>query len=240
MSALIRAKDWSKTSLGSPDSWPPSLSLIVSVTLASGFPMAVRWGPEFVMIYNDGYRPILGDKHPWALGLPFDEVWPEVQRFNRGSGLCMNPILSGKRSAFFAEDLLLRISFHHQPKAQHPKSSAINKLVGRLPHLSERKRTSRGDRERVAMTRTGLHTVAVALMMVSTSRWRMRAASGVGADIGGNHCRISAHGFGYAIGDDPAGIENRDPFRQRHYKSHMMFDEQNRYSRALNVAHNAG
>ena len=41
--------------------------------------MAVRWGPDFVMIYNDGYRPILGDKHPWALGLPFREVWPEVQ-----------------------------------------------------------------------------------------------------------------------------------------------------------------
>ena len=31
------------------------------------------------MIYNDGYRSILGDRHPRALGLPFDEVWPEVQ-----------------------------------------------------------------------------------------------------------------------------------------------------------------
>jgi hypothetical protein len=28
-----------------------------------------------------------------------------------------------------------RTSFHHQPEAQHPKSSAIHKLVGRLPHL---------------------------------------------------------------------------------------------------------
>jgi hypothetical protein len=26
-------------------------------------------------------------------------------------------------------------SFHHQPEAQHPKSSAIHKLHGRLPHL---------------------------------------------------------------------------------------------------------
>jgi hypothetical protein len=26
-------------------------------------------------------------------------------------------------------------SFHHQPEAQHLKSSAIHKLVGRLPHL---------------------------------------------------------------------------------------------------------
>src|ERR1700685_420509 len=109
MSALIRAKDWSKTALGPADSWPPSLTLGVNVMLASGFPMAVRWGPEFVMIYNDGYRPILGDKHPWALGLPFREVWPEVQTQLRP---LHEAILAGKHSAFFAEDLLLKIQRH--------------------------------------------------------------------------------------------------------------------------------
>src|SRR6516225_2584641 len=30
---------------------------------------------------------------------------------------------------------LLRTSFHHQPEAQHPKSSAIHNNAGRLPHL---------------------------------------------------------------------------------------------------------
>ena len=109
MSAHIRAKDWSKTSLGHPDSWPSSLTLVVNLMLASGFPMAVRWGPDFVMIYNDGYRPILGDKHPRALGLPFRQVWSEVQAelapLHEG-------ILSGERSAFFQEDLLLKIQRH--------------------------------------------------------------------------------------------------------------------------------
>ena len=106
MSALIRAKDWSKTLLGPAESWPPSLTLVVNVMLASGFPMAVRWGPDFVMIYNDGYGPILGDKHPWALGLPFREVWPEVQP---QLAPLHEALLAGKRGAFFAEDLLLRI-----------------------------------------------------------------------------------------------------------------------------------
>ena len=109
MSELIRAKDWSKTILGPTEKWPPSLSLLVNVMLASGFPMAVRWGPEFVMIYNDGYAPILGDKHPWGLGLPFAEVWPEVQATLRP---LHEAILSGRRGAFFAEDLLLRIQRH--------------------------------------------------------------------------------------------------------------------------------
>jgi two-component sensor histidine kinase/PAS domain-containing protein len=78
MAALIAGKDWSTTALGDPGSWSPSLKLIVQIMTASGFPMAVRWGPEFILIYNDGYRPILADKHPWALGLPFRVVWPEV------------------------------------------------------------------------------------------------------------------------------------------------------------------
>jgi two-component sensor histidine kinase/PAS domain-containing protein len=109
MSALIRTKDWSKTVLGSADSWPPSLKLVVNTMLASDFPMAVRWGPDFVMIYNDGYCPILGEKHPRALGLPFRDVWPEVQM---QLGPLHEAILAGKRGAFFAEDLLLRIQRH--------------------------------------------------------------------------------------------------------------------------------
>jgi PAS domain S-box-containing protein len=109
MSALIRAKDWSKTTLDDADRWPPSLTLVVNLLLASGFPMAVRWGPDFIMIYNDGYRPILGDKHPRALGLPFREVWPEVQT---QLAPLHESILSGERSAFFEEDFLLRIQRH--------------------------------------------------------------------------------------------------------------------------------
>src|ERR1700722_830059 len=106
MAQRVFAKDWSKTSLGAVDTWPPSLALIVKVMLASGFPMCVRWGPEFVMIYNDGYRSILGDKHPAVFGLPFHEAWPEVQPQLRP---LHEAILNGTRGAFFAEDLLIKV-----------------------------------------------------------------------------------------------------------------------------------
>ena len=37
------------------------------------------WGPKLVKLYNDAYRPVLGDtKHPNALGKPGQEVWPEI------------------------------------------------------------------------------------------------------------------------------------------------------------------
>jgi PAS domain S-box-containing protein len=113
MAAMVRLKDWSKTILGAPDSWPPSLTLIVNVMLASGFPMCVRWGPEFVMIYNDGYRSILGEKHPAAFGLPFHEAWPEVQSQLRP---IHEAILTGTSGAFFAEDLLIKIHRHGVPE----------------------------------------------------------------------------------------------------------------------------
>ncbi len=58
------------------------------------------------MIYNDGYRSILGDKHPAAFGLPFDDVWPEVQPQLRP---LHEAILNGTSGAFFAEDLLIKV-----------------------------------------------------------------------------------------------------------------------------------
>ena len=39
--------------------------------------MFVAWGPELAMLYNDGYAPALGAKHPWALGRPFRDVWSD-------------------------------------------------------------------------------------------------------------------------------------------------------------------
>ena len=109
MAALVRAHDWSKTPLGPAETWPPSLRLIVDMMNASGFPMAVRWGPEFVLIYNDGYRPILGDKHPRVLGLPFAKAWPEVQP---RLGPLHRDILAGKNPGLFSEDLPLTIQRH--------------------------------------------------------------------------------------------------------------------------------
>jgi hypothetical protein len=50
--------------------------------LASGYPMAVCWGPDYIFFYNDSYRPILGStKHPTALGRPTVETFPEVWDF---------------------------------------------------------------------------------------------------------------------------------------------------------------
>lgn len=80
MGALMRAKDWTQTSMGAPNTWPQSLQTILAVILHSKFPMFVWWGPELICFYNDAYRPSLGKdgKHPGILGIPAQLAWPEI------------------------------------------------------------------------------------------------------------------------------------------------------------------
>jgi PAS domain S-box-containing protein len=78
MGSLIRQKDWTQSPLGSTENWPHSLRSAVSICLGSAFPIAIYWGPELALLYNDAWRPIPGAKHPWALGQAAAEVWPEI------------------------------------------------------------------------------------------------------------------------------------------------------------------
>ncbi|QZN84642.1 SpoIIE family protein phosphatase [Cellulomonas sp. C5510] len=76
---LARDVDWEATPLGPPGTWPTSLRVAVEMCFATRFPVLVAWGPQLTMIYNDGYREMLGsDKHPSAMGSPVAEVWKEI------------------------------------------------------------------------------------------------------------------------------------------------------------------
>jgi signal transduction histidine kinase len=75
MGKCVRSMDWSGTPLGPIESWPQSLRTTVSLCLASNFPISLAWGPQHVQIYNDGYWPICGGKHPYSMGQDFSECW---------------------------------------------------------------------------------------------------------------------------------------------------------------------
>jgi PAS domain S-box-containing protein len=78
MGALMRSTDWSKTKLGPVEQWSTSLRTMIGVVLGSRFPMLLWWGPDLLHLYNDGYRPMLTDKHPASLGAPGAQVWAEI------------------------------------------------------------------------------------------------------------------------------------------------------------------
>jgi signal transduction histidine kinase len=78
MGVLMRAHDWSATALGPRESWPQSLRTSISICLDCRFPILIWWGPDLVTLYNDDYAPMLGAKHPGALGRKGHEVWSEL------------------------------------------------------------------------------------------------------------------------------------------------------------------
>jgi PAS domain-containing protein len=137
MPRLVLAKDWSTTPLGPAERWSPALRLATETVLASGFPMAVRWGPQLVSIYNDAYAAVLGPKHPAALGAPIDQVWPEIAAELTPLDLA---ILRGERPAFFEKSHVWRVERHGKREdvrflasySPIPDASAPNGIGGLL------------------------------------------------------------------------------------------------------------
>ncbi|HTX36873.1 MAG TPA: ATP-binding protein [Bryobacteraceae bacterium] len=106
MSELVRSLDWSTTPLGASENWSPALRTTVRILLANRFPQLLWWGPEYISIYNDAYRPILGRKHPWALGKPVRDCWSEI--WDILQPLIDTPFQGGP--ATWSEDIELQIN----------------------------------------------------------------------------------------------------------------------------------
>jgi len=78
MGRRIRQADWSKTSVGARAAWPAALRVALEVALLSRIPCYIAWGSAHALFYNDAFAPMLGSKHPQALGMSVPEVWPDA------------------------------------------------------------------------------------------------------------------------------------------------------------------
>ncbi|WP_439595178.1 sensor histidine kinase [Falsiroseomonas sp.] len=70
--------DWTQTPLGARQDWPPALSIVYRLMMHSRQPMFIAWGEDLTFLYNEAYAPILGARHPGAMGRPFREVWADI------------------------------------------------------------------------------------------------------------------------------------------------------------------
>ncbi|HSF10106.1 MAG TPA: ATP-binding protein, partial [Nitrospirales bacterium] len=78
MAETIRNKNWLETPLGDMAGWPSQLKTSVQIVLDSKYPMFVWWGNHLINIYNDAYIPILGNRHPQALGACASDIWSDI------------------------------------------------------------------------------------------------------------------------------------------------------------------
>ncbi len=141
MGRVVAAKDWSKTPLGPIESWPQSLRTTVSLCLSSNFPISIAWGPERTQIYNDGYWPICGAKHPYSMGQDFKEcwfsAWPVIgeafeSATNGKSAFLTNQRLFIDRNGYLEETFF---SFSFSPI--HDESGAIGGLFHPVVELTQ-------------------------------------------------------------------------------------------------------
>jgi GAF domain-containing protein/anti-sigma regulatory factor (Ser/Thr protein kinase) len=75
---LLRHLDWSGTPLGPRHDWGPRLVAVLDLMMACPLAMALTYGDDFVLLYNDAYAELLGAKHPASFGQPASEVFGEV------------------------------------------------------------------------------------------------------------------------------------------------------------------
>ncbi|NIX76372.1 sensor histidine kinase [Microvirga terricola] len=148
------------------------------------------------MLYNDGYAPLLGQRHPAALGRPFGEVWPDLVE-------TMGPALDRA----YAGDAVSadEITFVMQPgddlEGVHFAFSCTPIIVG--------------DEEVAGLICLGAKTRAQ-MLAEKHMRFRLelderlrhladpREVMAVAAEMLGRHLRASRANYGY-ISDTPAG-----------------------------------
>ena len=80
---MIREKDWTQTPLGPVAGWSLEMRATVANVVNSPVAKVLIWGPQHILIYNDAYVPILGSRHPDAMGGAVETVLPEVWDWNR-------------------------------------------------------------------------------------------------------------------------------------------------------------
>ncbi len=163
MGALMRSTSFAKTLLGPAESWCPALRMMVKFLLANRFPQLLWWGPDFCSLYNDAYIPVLGGKHPWALGQPCREVWHEIWHILEP--LIDTPFRGGP--ATWMEDLPLEVNRRGFMEETHftiayspvPDDTAPSGIGGVLATVHEITEKVIGERRVIALRDLGARSV---------------------------------------------------------------------------------
>jgi signal transduction histidine kinase/DNA-binding response OmpR family regulator len=145
MAERIRGFDWSRTPLGPPGNWSIALRTTVGLMLANRFPMLLWWGPDYICLYNDAYIPILGLKHPKALGLPVRECWSEIWNilrplidtpFNGGPSTWIEDFELHIQRSGFTEETHFTVAYSPVPDATTP--NGIGGVLATVHEISQK------------------------------------------------------------------------------------------------------
>src|SRR5690349_13166568 len=150
--ALMRSIDWASTPLGPVQGWSPALRSTVALLLHNQSGLLLWWGPRYVQLYNDAYRPVLGDKHPRAMGQPVSDCWSEIwpiigpmidQPFHGGPASTSDDLLLFINRRAFQEETHFRVAYSPVPDP----AAGPTKVGGVLATVTETTEQVYGERQ---------------------------------------------------------------------------------------------
>jgi signal transduction histidine kinase len=136
--------DWAAHPPGRPQDWPAEMRTTVATTLSSRFPVILWLTPQDLFtMYNEAYIPILGNRHPSALGKRGEEVWWDI--WDSIGPLIASVVATGK--AVWVDDLLLPVitagrrgeryfTFSYSPMLGD--SGVVNGVIATVAETTER------------------------------------------------------------------------------------------------------
>ncbi|CAN8100386.1 unnamed protein product [Discula destructiva] len=74
---VVASFDWTSTPLGLPDAWSPLLKQSFDQIMVDSRPIALFWGDQHCVLYNEAFTNLCGPLHPGQLGKPIADAWPE-------------------------------------------------------------------------------------------------------------------------------------------------------------------
>src|SRR5215831_4553064 len=180
---LARSIDWSNTPIGPVESWPQALRSTVALVLHNHSPMLLWWGPQFVQIYNDAYRPVPGSKHPRSMGQPVSECWHEIWHiigpmiespFRGGPASVSDDLVLPIRRKSFVEESHFRVAYSPVPDDTVPYTG----IGGVLATVTETTEQMYAERQLRTLRELGARRTAEA----KTAEAACRAAAATLAD----------------------------------------------------------
>ncbi|KAG8533841.1 uncharacterized protein KY384_001582 [Bacidia gigantensis] len=78
---FIKNVNWAATPLGPMDTWSSELRVTAMDLVATPYPLAIYWGPQLIILYNEPYIALIKDKHGKLMGRSYIDSWAEIWKF---------------------------------------------------------------------------------------------------------------------------------------------------------------
>ena len=117
---LLRAVDWTTTSIGAVEDWSPELQAVVRLAMSADMPIGLMLGKDLTFFVNDAGAAMLGGKAAES-GRPYFQIYPEIKK---QLGPVLDAVfLSGE--TIFSKDALFLFDSNGRVEEQYHTSANI-------------------------------------------------------------------------------------------------------------------